>query len=74
MSYGKRNLIYVHKGTAAFLVPIFAKLTNGQQLCLQISCSEFQPNGTMNVGSADSNPFTPLSKVQPSTTPIFTKQ
>lgn len=52
-----------------FPVPIFMKLTNAQQHCVQISYTEFYPHRTINIEIVDINlgklSFLPLSNVAP---------
>jgi len=45
-----------------FSAQIFMKLTNVQQHYLQISCTKFYPNLTMNVGTKHRNSFMPYIK------------
>ena len=53
-------------------MPVFMKLTNGQQQCMQISYTEFNPNCAISVESTDINSFVPLCK-STDFTRIFTK-
>ena len=57
----KCNFVYTHK-KVSFPVPVFMKLSNVQHH-VQISCTKFHLNWTVNVESMDRILFMPLSKV-----------
>jgi hypothetical protein len=46
----------------AFSALVFVKLTNVQQHYVEISYTEFYPNGTINVKAAGRNPFILLNR------------
>jgi len=46
-----------------FRAPIFPKLTIAQRYYVEISCTEFHPNRSGNMESANENSFTPLSEL-----------
>jgi hypothetical protein len=52
---------YVHTKTTAFPAVIFTKLSISQQHYVQISCTEFHPNRTVNVNSRGRNTDTVYS-------------
>jgi len=58
----RHDFIYCHEKSMAFSALVFMKLTNFQQHYVQISFTEFHPNGTINVKVAGRNPFIPLSR------------
>jgi len=49
--------------STSFPVQIFIKLTNTQEHQVQISCTEFHPNDTINMECMDRNSCAPLSKL-----------
>jgi hypothetical protein len=57
----KYNFICACKKILAFCVPILPRLKNSVQHCVQILCTEFHPNWTLNVESTFVKTFTPFS-------------
>jgi len=57
------NFSYACRKCTTFPVQIFTKLINAQQHYVQIICTDFQPNWTINFESTSRNSCKALSKV-----------
>jgi len=61
----KCNFMHVHEESVKLLCPIATKRTNVHQHFVQVSCTEFHQNRTINLQSIYRYLFAPLSKVVP---------
>jgi hypothetical protein len=59
----KCNFIQTHKKSSVFTTPKVGELKSADQNNVQICYTEFQQSRKINVESAGSNSYTPLSKV-----------
>jgi hypothetical protein len=59
----KYNSIDIHKQSIAFPVPVSTNLTLAEWHYMEILCTKFQPNHSLNMGVTGRNLFIPINKV-----------
>jgi hypothetical protein len=61
----KCNFFHIHEESMELLFPIVTKRTNAQQHYVQVSCTKFHQNRSVNLQSIYNYVYSPLSKAVP---------